>query len=62
MFSTVWNYAGVVDRSWEREIEEMMAAIRENREPLANGYDGWQAVKMAYAVYKSSETGQTVKL
>ena len=60
--STVWQFAGVPDRSWQREIEEMMAAVRENREPLANGYDGWQAVKMAYAVYESSETGRFVKL
>jgi predicted dehydrogenase len=60
--STVWQFAGVPDRSWEREIEEIMSAVRENREPLANGYDGWQAVKMAYAVYESSEKGNTVAL
>lgn len=60
--ATVWQYAGVPDCSWEREIEEIMAAARENREPLANGNDGWQAVKMAYAVYESSETGKSVPL
>lgn len=60
--ATVWQYAGVPDRSWEREIEEMQAAIREGRQPLANGYDGWQAVRMAYAVYESHETGNTVSL
>jgi len=60
--ATVWQFAGVPDRSWEREIEEIIAAARENREPLANGYDGWQAVKMAYAVYESSETGKAVAL
>jgi predicted dehydrogenase len=60
--ASVWQFAGVADRSWEREIEEIMAAARENREPLANGYDGWQAVKMAYAVYEASETGCAVKL
>jgi predicted dehydrogenase len=60
--ASVWQYAGVPDRSWHREIEEMQAAIRDQREPLANGYDGWQAVKMAYAVYEASETGQAVRL
>ena len=60
--ATVWQFAGIPDRSWEREIEEIVAAVREDREPLANGYDGWQAVKMAYAVYESNETGCTVPL
>jgi predicted dehydrogenase len=60
--ATVWQFAGVADHSWDREIAEIMAAAREDREPLASGYDGWQAVRMAYAVYESSETGATVKL
>ena len=60
--ASVWQFAGVADRSWEREIEEIAAAVREDREPLANGYDGWQATKMAYAVYESSETGKAVNL
>jgi predicted dehydrogenase len=60
--ATVWQYAGIPDRSWDREYEEMAAAVREDREPLANGYDGWQAVRMAYAVYESSRTGRAVAL
>ena len=60
--TTTWNYQGVPDRSWERDIEELVAAVREDREPLANGYDGMRAVQMAYAVYESAETGQAVKL
>jgi predicted dehydrogenase len=60
--TTVYHFSGVQDRSWEREIEEIVAAVRENREPLANGYDGWQATKMAYAVYESNETGRVVRL
>jgi predicted dehydrogenase len=60
--ATVFQFSGVPDRSWERELEEIAAAVRENREPLANGDDGWQAVKMAYAVYASSDTGKAVSL
>jgi predicted dehydrogenase len=60
--TTAWSFAGIPDRSWEREIEEMMAAVREDREPLANGHDGMRAVQMAYAVYESAESGQTVKV
>jgi predicted dehydrogenase len=60
--ASVWQFAGVPDRSWDRELEEMITAVRENREPLANGHDGWQAVRMAYAVYESSATGRVVKL
>jgi predicted dehydrogenase len=57
-----FSFAGVRDRSWERELEEMIRALQEDREPLANGYDGLRAVEMAYAVYRSSETGTVVPL
>jgi predicted dehydrogenase len=60
--ATVFQFSGVADRSWEREIEELIAAAREGRQPLANGYDGWQAVRMAYAVYEASEKGGAVRL
>ncbi len=60
--ATVYQFAGLPDRSWEREIREIIEAARDGREPLANGYDGWQAVKMAYAVYESSRTGRVVDL
>jgi len=42
------------DLSWEEEWREFKSAIAENREPLANGYDGLQAVRLAYAVYESA--------
>jgi predicted dehydrogenase len=60
--TTTWSYGSVPDRSWERDIEEMLAAIREDREPLANGYDGMRAVQMAYAVYESARSGRTIRL
>ena len=50
------------DISWREEWREFVAAIREDREPLANGYDGWQAVRMAYAIYESARTGRAVRL
>lgn len=60
--ASTWQFAGVPDRSWELELRELESAAREGREPLASGYDGWQAVRMAYAVYESSETGAAVAL
>jgi len=50
------------DLSWQAEWQEFTSAIREGREPLANGYDGWQAMKMVYAVYESARTGRVVRL
>jgi predicted dehydrogenase len=50
------------DTSWEVEWREFVSAIRENREPLANGYDGWQAMRMVYAIYESARTGRAVRL
>jgi len=50
------------DISWEAEWREFALAIREDREPLANGYDGWQVMRMVYAIYESARTGRVVRL
>jgi len=50
------------DTSWEAEWREFVSAIQENREPLANGYDGWQAMRMVYGVYESARTGRAARL
>ena len=50
------------DVSWKEEWCEFVTAIREDREPLGNGYDGWKALTLAYAVYESAATGRIVKL
>jgi predicted dehydrogenase len=42
------------DRSWQVEWEEFSIAIKKNREPLGNGYDGLEAVRLAHAIYNSS--------
>lgn len=39
------------DESWYNECEEFTAAIREDRKPLGNGYDAYEALKLAYAIY-----------
>ena len=50
------------DVSWEAEWREFVSAIQEDCEPLANGYDGWQAMRMVDAVYQSAQTGQVTRL
>ena len=50
------------DISWGAEWQEFVAAICEDREPLGNGHDGWQAMKMVYAVYESCRTGSVVRM
>jgi predicted dehydrogenase len=51
-----------LDVSWEEEWRKFVTAIREDREPLGNGYDGWKALTLAYAIYESAATGRIVKL
>jgi predicted dehydrogenase len=50
------------DRSWSEEWQEFIAAIHEDREPLGNGYDGLQALRLSDAIYVSSKTGGSVKI
>jgi len=50
------------DPSLSEEWQEFVAAIDKDQEPLGNGYDGLQALKLACAVYESAEKGCVVKL
>lgn len=56
-----WEFLGP-DDSWRLEWEEFKAAIREGRQPLGNGDDGYQAARVIDAIYASSRTGQVVDL
>jgi predicted dehydrogenase len=42
------------DRSWSEEWQEFAAAIKEDREPLGNGHDGYEAVRIAHLVYEAT--------
>lgn len=49
------------DISWLEEWKEFMAAITEHREPLGNGRDGLESLRLVNAVYESARRGTTVK-
>ncbi len=50
------------DSSWLDEWKEFTSAIAEDRQPLGNGHDGLEAVRLAYAVYDSSAQKRVVAL
>jgi len=50
------------DISWYEEWKEFISAIKEEREPLGNGNDGLEALKLVNAVYESARKGYTVRL
>jgi predicted dehydrogenase len=50
------------DLSWQAEWQEFTSAIHEGRQPLANGEDGLQAMRLIAAIYGSTRTGQVVRL
>jgi predicted dehydrogenase len=43
-------------------VDEFVAAIRDHRTPSITGYDGYKAVEIVQAVYRSAESGQPVAL
>jgi UDP-N-acetyl-2-amino-2-deoxyglucuronate dehydrogenase len=45
-----------------RQIEDMVAAIIEDREPLVNGEEGRKSLEIVQAVYESARTGETIRL
>lgn len=50
------------DSSWREEWKEFITAIKEDRTPLASGYDGWQALRLASAAYESARGGRPITL
>ena len=50
------------DVSWEEEWKEFISAIENNRDPIGNGWDGYQANRMIEAVYESARTERVIKL
>jgi len=50
------------DRSWKVEWQEFVSAIRERREPLGNGTDGLEAMRIGLAAYESEKTGKILKI
>jgi predicted dehydrogenase len=43
-------------------INEFVTAIRDHRTPSITGYDGYKAVEIVLAAYRSAESGQPVRL
>ncbi len=58
--SHAWAYWG--SDANQAMIEEFVAAIREQRPPKVTGVDGYKALEIALAAYKSAEIGEPVKL
>jgi predicted dehydrogenase len=50
------------DLSWQKEWLEFVKAIREKRQPLANGEDGLRAMTLIAAIYESALTGRMTQL
>jgi predicted dehydrogenase len=44
------------------QLEEMMYAVRENREPMVSGREGRKSLELVEALYKSASTGQPIYL
>jgi predicted dehydrogenase len=55
------EYRGA-DISWTEEWKEFTSAISENREPIGNGNDGLEAIKLVNAVYDSMNTRSVIKM
>jgi len=50
------------DISWQEEWREFIQAIENNKEPIGNGWDGYQANRMIGAVYESTIKKKVIKL
>jgi predicted dehydrogenase len=57
----VTEYPGP-DVSWTAEWREFVTAIRERREPLANGEDGLEALRLVAAVYRAAESRSVTRV
>ena len=54
----------ILEDTWahEQQILDMMAAIREDRQPAVSGHEGKKAVELVLAIYESAATGRKINL
>jgi predicted dehydrogenase len=50
------------DHSWHDEWQEFASAILERHDPVGNGLDGLEAMRLVFAAYESARTGRAVDL
>lgn len=50
------------DKSWDLEWQEMAAAIAEGREPVGNGLDGLEAMRIALTAYEAEKQRVTLPI
>jgi predicted dehydrogenase len=50
------------DSSWKLEWREFIDSIKFKRQPIGNGIDGYEALKVVEAIYKSGKTGKVEKI
>jgi predicted dehydrogenase len=50
------------DNSWRDEWHEFVSSIRENRQPIGNGFDGVQAMKVALTAYEAEKTKRVLEI
>ena len=50
------------DRSWHDEWQEFMSAIKEKRQPIGNGQDGLETLRLVYAIYDGNQKGVVTEL
>lgn len=50
------------DISWNNEWKEFKLSIKENREPIGNGYDGLKANEVITAIYNSNQQNRLIKI
>ena len=46
----------------QRQFEDFVAALRSGRAPMVDGAEGRKAVELILAIYRSAQSGRTVRL
>ncbi|MBS1812504.1 MAG: Gfo/Idh/MocA family oxidoreductase [Acidobacteria bacterium] len=56
------NPAAISTEGHRRQIEDMVHAVRENREPIVNGHEGRKSLEVVCALYQAAEEQRVIQL
>ena len=56
------TYFRRADQSWREELKEFIESIKEGREPIGNGKDGLESMRVALTAYKSEKEGRILRI
>jgi len=60
--SKIFDYSKEPKTSFKKEIDDFISCVLNGKQPLPSGYDGMRVVQIIHGLYKSTKSGQKIRV